>query len=72
MPLHLVCAVRAQRVLNPTSQGLAWPTALCCTGVRMCCQVIENIGDVCRVAVPMALYFAITWFSVFFFFYRAG
>ena len=35
-------------------------------------QVVSQVGDVCRIAVPMALYFAIMWFFCFFFFYKMG
>lgn len=35
-------------------------------------QVIENIGDVFRIAVPMSLYFAIMWVSTFFLFNYLG
>ena len=35
-------------------------------------QVIAQIGNVCRIAVPMALYFAIMWFTCFFLFYKMG
>ena len=32
----------------------------------ICAQVIDNIGSVFRVAVPMLLYFSIMWLGTFF------
>jgi ACR3 family arsenite efflux pump ArsB len=36
------------------------------------CQVISNIGSVCRIAVPMVLYFSIMWISTFVLFNKLG
>lgn len=35
-------------------------------------EVISHIGDVCRIAVPMALYFCIMWISTFMLFHKLG
>jgi len=35
-------------------------------------QVIENIGDVFRIAVPLTLYFCLMWFGTFVLFWKLG
>lgn len=35
-------------------------------------QVIERIGDVFRIAVPLSLYFCIMWASTFVLFWKLG
>ena len=56
-------ALRAR--LAPAFTPTAVKDSRRCSLTALIMQVISNIGDVCRVAVPMVLYFGLMFFGTF-------